>query len=64
MSNQTSSGASTTSQSYSNAIHSLENEMPQYERYVYTKSASYAWPKTSDSGSDYNYSYSSSIVQS
>jgi len=64
MSNQTSSGASTTSQSYSNAIHSLENEMTQYERYVYTKSASYAWPKTSDSGSDYNYSYSSSMVQS
>lgn len=59
----TSSDSLTTSQSYSDKIVEIENGLTQYERYMYEKSESYAWPKYTSGTSSINYSYTSSQVQ-
>lgn len=59
----TSSDTLSTQRRYEKIINDLKDNMTQYERYVYTKSASYAWPKSDDSGANSNYSYTSSYVK-
>lgn len=59
----TSSDGLISSQSYSNKITQIKNDFNQYERYMYEKSSSYAWPKQSSGSNAALYSYSSSQVQ-
>lgn len=57
------SEALNTKKQYIEKVNEIEDNMTNYENFVYTESSSYAWPKYYGSSSaEYNYSYSSSTV--